>query len=189
MGGIRLINDPGLLPWIIVAAYLIVALLAGQAASVAAGRERTFWIAVAVALTFLGFNKQLDLQTNLTEIARAVARADNADSWHEYALRRDIQGVFLLLILLASAACVGFLLFWLRESAATVKWAMAGVAVLLAFVFIRASAFHHINYWLPVSPARHGDAWSLELLANAVIGSAALLYYRNRRGLRRSPLQ
>lgn len=186
MGDIRLINDPGALPWIIVAAYALATLLATLAASVATGRERTFWIAVAAALAFLGMNKQLDLQTDLTEIIRTMAGANAGYSWHEYSWRRDLQGFFLLSILLASAAGLALLWFWLRYSATTVKWAAGGVAVLLAFVFIRAAAFHHIDYWLPIRFAARGDVWSLELVANAVVGSAALTYYRNRRGLSRS---
>jgi len=170
-----LVHDRGSLAWIVVAAYAVGALLAFAAAGSSSGRERTFWIGTAFAMILLGINKQLDLQTDLTTIARAAALSEG---W--YGDRSDAQGAFILLIALVAAA-FGFLLWiWLRKTAATVKAAAAGLIVLFAFILVRAASFHHIDYWVTISIAGLRSGWWLELLGIAIIACAAGAYrFRN----------
>src|SRR3954453_19615826 len=95
-------HDQGALAWFIVAGYLVGALFALRAGSGAGGRERGFWRGTGVALILLGINKQLDLQTDLTNMARGVAHLEGWYGW-----RRDVQGLFLLLIALGSIRRAG----------------------------------------------------------------------------------
>jgi hypothetical protein len=169
-----LVHDQGRLAWIVVAGYAAGALFAFAAAGRGAGRERTFWIVAAIALLVLGINKQLDLQTDLTTLARAAALSEG---W--YGERRDAQGAFILLIALAAVGFGLALWTWLRDTATSVKAAAAGLVVLFAFILIRAASFHHIDYWVTVSVAGLRSGWWLELLGIAIVGLAAAVY-RNR---------
>src|SRR5512141_748090 len=168
-----LIHDQGPLAWFVVAGYVTAALLAFRARSAAAGRERSLWLGTAVALLLLGINKQLDLQSDLTDIARAAAHSEGWYGW-----RRDVQGLFLLLMAFGTIGVAMLLWRWLRQATTSSRVAAIGLLILLAFIFLRAASFHHIDYWvtLPVAGMRSG--WWLELMGIAVIGSAAA--YRSR---------
>jgi hypothetical protein len=163
-----LIHDQGPLAWFVVGGYAIAALLAFRAASAAAGRERSLWLGTAVALLLLGINKQLDLQSDLTDIARAAAHSEGWYSW-----RRDVQGLFLLLMAIGTIAVAMILWRWLRKATTSAKVAAMGLLILLAFIFLRAASFHHIDYWVTIPIAGLRSGWWLELLGIAVIGSAA----------------
>ena len=178
----HLVHDPCVLPWFIVAGYFLAAFLSFRAASVAVGRERHLWLGCVAALIFLGFNKQLDLQTDLTDLVRRIA---HDEGWY-MGYRRDVQGVFLAVLALASVLISILLWRWLRDAAASARVAAVGAVILLAFIFARAASFHHLDYWvtLPVAGMRAG--WWLEVLGIGVIGGAAAIYRdRAGRGLRR----
>jgi hypothetical protein len=166
-----MVHDQGSLAWIVVAAYLLGALLAFAAAGRATSRERIFWNMTAIALVFLGINKQLDFQTDLTDVARAAALSEGWYGW-----RRDAQGLFILIVAVASVALCLLLWLWLRNAATSVKAAAAGLAVLLAFIFIRAASFHHIDYWVTIRIAGLRSGWWLELLGIGTIAFAAGAY-------------
>jgi len=168
---VALIHDQGSLAWLIVGGYLAGALLAFLAGSVAAGRERGLWLGTGIALILLGINKQLDLQTDLTQLAKVVA---HVEGWYDW--RRDVQGVFLLLIALGAIGFGLFLWRWLRGASPSAKIAAMGLVILLAFIFVRAASFHHIDYWVTIPVAGMRSGWWLELLGIAVIGAAAAAY-------------
>ena len=173
---LRLLHDQGPLAWFIVAGYVIAALLALRAGSAAAGRERSLWLGTAVALLLLGINKQLDLQTDLTDIARAAAHSEGWYGW-----RRDVQGLFLVLMAFGTIGIAMLLWRWLRKVTASAKVAAMGLLILLAFIFLRAASFHHIDYWVTIPVAGMRSGWWLELVGIAVIGSAAACRSRSDR--------
>jgi hypothetical protein len=169
------VHDQGALAWIVVAAYLVAAFLAFRAASATAAREGGFWVATGIAMVLLGINKQLDVQSDLTDFARAAAHSEGWYSW-----RRDVQGLFLLLMGLGTAAIAMLLWRWLRHSSLSAKVAATGLVILLGFIFLRAASFHHIDYWVTIPIAGMRSGWWLELLGIAVISWAAATY-RSRR--------
>src|SRR5256885_2005164 len=73
------IGDPTLAGWLTVALYLVGAVLCWRLARQAGlenavrSRERRTWRAISVLFLALGINKQLDLQTALTEAGRVLA--------------------------------------------------------------------------------------------------------------------
>ena len=166
-----LIHDQGMLAWFIVLGYFAAALLALRAGSLAIGRERGLWLGTGAAMVLLGFNKQLDLQSDLTQVVRTIA---HTEGWYHW--RRDFQGVFLLLIALGATAFAILLWRWLRDASSSAKTAAVGLVILLAFIFTRAASFHHIDYWVTVHVAGMRSGWWLELLGIAVIGAAAATY-------------
>jgi len=162
-------HDPGVLPWLIVMGYLVAALLTFRAGSVTDGRERILWFGTGIALILLGINKQLDLQSDLTWAAKVLAHREGwYDNW-----RRDVQGIFILLIALGALALALFLWRWLRDASVNAKVAAMGLAILAAFIFVRAASFHHIDYWVTVPIAGMRSGWWLELIGIALIGATA----------------
>jgi hypothetical protein len=171
------VHDQGPLAWFVVAGYLIAAFLALRAVSATNGREGGFWLATGIVMVLLGINKQLDLQSDLTDFARAAAHSEGWYSW-----RRDVQGLFLLLMALGTAAIAMLLWRWLRDCSLSAKVAAMGLVILLAFIFLRAASFHHIDYWVTIPVAGMRSGWWLELLGIAVISWAAATYRSRREG-------
>ena len=174
-----LFNDRTTFAWVIVVCYF-----AGAGASVGAwtraeSRERRFWLATAILLVLLGLNKELDLQNALTQSARAVVR-----NLGLYEHRRLMQGGFLLLLGTTGVMAAFLLAGWLRRSSRSARTAAVGIALLFAFVIMRAASFHHIDRWVTIDVAGLRSGLWLELAGIAVIGVSALLY-RGRSNRRR----
>lgn len=140
------IGDPGPTGWITVAAYFTAALCSLAAAGFRSASEpvrlsdRRFWLMVCVAMTALGINKQLDLQTLLTQVGRSVALSEGV-----FSIRRQLQAMFIAL-----CAVVGSLMaFWIgwrhRKRPAPIRWAGLGLVWIIAFVVVRAASFHHVD--------------------------------------------
>ena len=142
------IGDPTVLGWVTVVAYIAAAVACGwvwrsdRRAELAGDRAAspTFWLILSVLLSFLGVNKQLDLQSLLTEIGRAFSRKQG---WYER--RGAVQLAFV-----AAAGVVALIAaFWFawiaRKNLKRNLTALVGIVLLLAFVSIRASSFHHVD--------------------------------------------
>jgi hypothetical protein len=162
-------HDQGAIPWFIIAAYLVAALLAFRAGGATAGRERGLWLGAGIAMIVLGINKQLDLQSDLTWAAKIAA---HKEGWYDW--RRGVQGLFLLLMGVGAVVFAVFLWRWLRDASRSAKVAAVGLVILLAFIFVRAASFHHIDRWVTMPVAGMRSGWWLELLGIAVIGAAAI---------------
>ena len=112
---------------------------------------------LAAALVALSINKQLDLQSLLTAIARHAAQEEG---W--YAERRDPQRAF-----------IGA---WdLRDRGASARLAGLGSATLLAFVVIRAASFHRVDVLLAHRALGVCVHHMLQMGGIAVIATAAIL--------------
>lgn len=162
--------------WLITIAYFVAAALCGRAAK----RERwatpdanrpasLFWPVLCAAMLALGLNKQLDLQTDLTEFGRQFAREGG---WYQH--RRMIQGLFIALLCAGAAGTLACFARLNRERWQHNRLAFVGVVYLLTFILIRAASFHHVDmilFHLPV-----GKAWINTLLeagGQVLIGIAA----------------
>lgn len=133
-------HDHGVGPWVVVAGYGVACALAVLAARRSGDDERRFWWAVAFGLLLLGINKQLDLQTDLTVFVRGRALAEG---W--YAQRRAVQADFIHALALATLGVLAGLAWLTRRARTGVRVALAGVALLGAFVLLRAASFHHVD--------------------------------------------
>lgn len=141
------IGDPTLMGWVTVALYLVAAVAScAVALELDAGarafprRELHAWRALAVLLFLLAVNKQLDLQSTLTEMGRYLAQHQG---WYE--ARRNVQIVFVVAVAAAGIALLvwGFVL--LREVYWPTRVALFGGGLVLTFVVIRAASFHHVD--------------------------------------------
>jgi len=173
------IGDPTLAGWLTVGIYFA----ATGACFLAANRSHfsgrnwqqdgIFWLLIAFLLLVLGINKQLDLQSLFTELARGAAKDGG---WYEQ--RRIYQGAFILIVGSASIAIAAALLFWARRLGIAQQIAVLGLSPLGAFIVIRAVSFHHVDEFM--SGTIIGARWTslLEIVGAATIGLCALVYTR-----------
>lgn len=167
------IGDPTVWGWFTVAAYIAAAVFAIKASKAAqiSGREwkieSAFWLGVTIAMVALGINKQLDLQSLLTELARDWSKASG---WYEG--RRAVQEIAISLMAASALAIAIHLSVSLRRTAIEVRLAVLGLCFVLAFVVIRAASFHHIDALL--NSRFIGINWNALLELPGVIVTAIL---------------
>jgi hypothetical protein len=128
-------------------------------------RLAALWLAVGVLLLLLGINKQLDLQTALTEIGRMMA-AD--EGW--YARRARVQLVFIGMVVLTGAWGLRAFLRLARGGIRSVRGVLIGVVFLVCFVAIRASSFHHVDSLLGYHLGGFKMNWLIELGGISFVG-------------------
>ena len=183
------IGDPSTMGWITVAAYafaaftcVLAAIRTGRSPGTARG-SRALWSLVALLMAFLCVNKQLDLQSLLTDIGRVLAWRQG---WYED--RREFQKLFIIALLGFSLASAAFLLlrchaFWKRHLLLAV-----GLVFLGTFIAVRAVSFHHFDSFLKWSPGGVRMNWLLELSGIAIVWISALFDYTTPLGLWRKRL-
>ena len=163
-----LFNDRTTFAWVVVILYFGAAGASFWAAGQAESRERYFWVATGVLLVLLGLNKELDLQTVLTQHGRALVRHLGL-----YEQRRLMQGIFLIALTIAGLLTAFGLGAGLRRSSKPARAAAVGIVLLFAFVLMRAASFHHIDHWVTIDLAGLRSGWWLELAGIAVVGISA----------------
>ena len=191
------IGDPSVMGWVTVAAYFVTAWLCLRAfmaeksgprrpylASIAAlwrvtkkhrlglppvARHAVLWLVLAAAMTFLGINKQLDLQTLVTELGRVSA---HRHGWYEE--RRTVQTIFIAVIGGLGLLSVALLVWLIRDSLRRFIVALFGVIWLGTFVLIRASSFHRVDILLKTEIAGVKLNWAFELTGIAIVAIAAV---------------
>lgn len=175
------IGDPTFMGWLTVVAYFGTAWCCFSVGRRLRGRPRTereawFWLSMAVLLAALGVNKQLDLQTALTEFGRILA---HRQGWYED--RRVFQRIFIILVGAVAAVTVAVGLFRARNSNRAVQLAILGACFIVAFIVVRAASFHRVDRmlfkqafgWLRLN-------WLLELGGMAIVFVAARLRFSRR---------
>ena len=143
-------------------------------------RMSALWKAIAIGLLFLGINKQLDLQTALTEIGRLVAAKQG---WYER--RQRVQIDFIIGVVLVGVWLICSVLLLAGRNLPRLGVALVGIVFLCCFVAIRASSFHHVDVLLGTYLGGLKINWIMELGGIALVGVGA---YGERRTLRRAPL-
>ena len=135
------IGDPGLWAWATVAAYALCAVLALRVALRSdPGRERQFWIMMTLLTALLGVNKELDLQTAITTMARCTAQLQG---WYQD--RRIVQSQFIIGLLAATLTGFALGLYLMRRHLVRNGAAILGLATVACFVAVRAVGFHHFD--------------------------------------------
>jgi hypothetical protein len=138
----RGIGDPTIGGWITVALYFVAAAncWATKRTLFRNTSERRVWLLLALSFLCLGINKQLDLQSALTDIGRLLAHQQN---WYDQ--RQTVQVVFIVAVGVVSVIALLTLLVWARRSPAPTMLALVGTSLVLGYVLIRAASFHHID--------------------------------------------
>lgn len=156
------IGDPTLMGWLTVVLYAAAAWQCYRLATAHSSRlgrsEVTLWWLLALGLVALGINKQLDLQTALTEIGRMVAFQEG---WYER--RREVQVVFIYGVAALAGCATMVLAFLARKAPMATIVAIAGSVFVLAFVAIRAASFHHFDRFIGSEFVGYRMNWILEI--------------------------
>lgn len=164
------IGDPSLIGWVTVAFYAAVfvfclAVIQREQPNVA----RKFWFCISLLVFGLGINKQLDLQTWLTEFGRDMAMLHG---WYSY--RRMVQFGFIAGLMVLGLLCALGMARWARLADQYAVRAAIGLAILLVFVLMRATSFHHLDRLLGIELATNVTFnAAFELVGVCVIGWAA----------------
>jgi hypothetical protein len=145
------VGDPTAIGWLTVFGYALGAVLCGLVAikhRVHNPRETSLallWFGLASILLLLGANKQLDLQSWLTQVGRGWAKSGG---W--YRQRRTFQATFIVLLALGGLGVLFALGRVLRHRWHEHRSILLGITLLGLFILVRAASFHHMDQWLRV---------------------------------------
>jgi hypothetical protein len=158
------IGDPTIGGWVTVALYLMASGSCWISArklgleDIPRSNERRAWRAISVLFLALGINKQLDLQTALTEAGRALA---HYQGWFEQ--RQLVQLAFIALVAIVCLIAAITLLLWTRSAPIPTRLALIGTTMVLGFVLIRAASFHHVDQFIGQKVLGLRWNWILEM--------------------------
>jgi len=158
------IGDPTIGGWVTVVLYFFAVWSTWKTAHSAVSSERQLWRAISILFIGLGINKQLDLQTAVTELGRMVAFDQG---W--YGERRTVQLWFVVGVALTCVSIAILLLIRARKSPIPTWLALIGTANVLAFVLIRAASFHHIDRFIGNRILGLKWNWVLEMSGIAIV--------------------
>jgi hypothetical protein len=172
------IGDPSVMGWVTVGAYFLTALIALRLVLISRQRfpadtyraQQRFWLIVCLLMLVLGINKQLDLQSLITEMGRYYAACDG---WLEH--KRYVQvGVIISMLFLSSLSLLFF--FLKMRSLLKTNWlAIAGLSFLMVFIVTRATSFHHMDMLINTYFVGVRANWLFELGGLAAVILSALL--------------
>ncbi len=174
------IGDPTPMGWLTTIAYALAA-YASLSAARRAGRapglpvgSQAVWLLVMVLMVFLSLNKQLDLQSLLTEAGRILSFKLGF-----YEQRREFQKWFMIGLLAVSSlgslsTLIFFRGFWKQHLIL-----VSGLFLVIAYVVLRAASFQHIDHLLGRHLENPRTGGLLETGGIALVLLAALIDWRN----------
>lgn len=163
------LGDPSVMGWVTVASYFAACILAGMVCVKENGRQRAFWLTLALLLAALAVNKQLDLQSALTATGRCISKAQG---W--YADRRPVQVGFILIIIVMSILAAMVLVWAMCHHLLQIWVAILGVTFLLTFVAVRAAGFHDFDKFIGFEVGIARMNWLFEIGGISLIATNAL---------------
>lgn len=168
------LGDPSFMGWATVGAYLMAAAACGWWA-MPKGAGRVLPSVLAALLLLLAVNKQLDLQSWVTQTGRDLVKELG---WYED--HRSLQAAFIGGILLAGVATLVVAAWWCRRRLRETGLALVGMTVLVAFIVIRAASFHRVDGGLGEEIAGMRLNWILELGALGLTTAGAFVGHASR---------
>lgn len=170
-------GDPTPVGYLTVVWYAVAAWGCWRVARIDRDSAKLWWLLFAL-MAACGVNKQLDLQTVLTEVGRYLA---HRESWYDQ--RRTVQLCFVVALVGIGSAGGLILLRRAKVRPWPTRLAMAGAVVLMVFIMVRAASFHHVDLFLAARWGGVGPNAVLELggislvLAGAEIRRRQVLGY------------
>jgi len=131
-------------------------------------RAAMFWLILAVVFSILGINKQLDLQSALTEGARIITMHLGL-----YEGRWTLQLGFMALVAVCGIVAVTGIMKLARGHMVELRLALIGATFVVCFVIIRAVSFHHIDRLIDSDILDFRMNWILELGGIIIVGIGA----------------
>jgi hypothetical protein len=155
------IGDPSFMGWFTVASYFACALFSAIIVLINRKADRQFfffWGMISLLMILLGVNKQLGLQSLVTEIGRQIARAQG---WMDH--RRIVQLWFIVVFGSAAIAIFAWFVIKMKDFFKRFSLAFVGLFFLLSFIIVRACSFHHFDEVLGFRFFELKVNWLLEL--------------------------
>ena len=158
------IGDPTIGGWVTVVLYFLAVVTTWKTTNIVRARERFVagerytWRVISIMFCALGINKQLDLQTAMTELGRIFA---NHQGW--YNERQTVQIWFIVGVAIVCVLITCVLLTLSRRAPPPTWLALVGTATVLAFILIRAASFHHVDRFLGATILGLRWNWVLEM--------------------------
>jgi len=168
------IGDPTLGGWVTVVLYFLAMVSCWMTARRCKTKERRIWIAISILFLGLGINKQLDLQSALTEFGRVLAYQEG---WYDQ--RQTVQVAFIILVAIICVCTAMALLVMTFRSPFPTWLALSGTVLVIGFVLIRAASFHHIDRFIGDTVLGARWNWILEMGGISVVLLAS--YWRRKR--------
>jgi hypothetical protein len=135
----QLIGDPTAIGWLTVIAYWLAAYLCLRC-SFASRFPQWLWRGLTIALLSLGFNKQLDLQSDFLSLGKDVVKSQGWDH-----AKRIIQLEFIFSLTLVSIIFLIALKRMLGQDWRKVSLSLLGLTLIFSFIILRASKFNRIE--------------------------------------------
>lgn len=152
------IGDPTIGGWVTVLLYFLTVISCWKTARNTNLSDWKVWYVISVLLFALGINKQLDLQSALTELSRVLAYQEG---W--YANRQTVQLYFIAAVAFVCGWGVIALIVGARRAPLPTWLALLGSTFLIVFVLIRAASFHHVDRLITSSIFGFRWNWILEM--------------------------
>lgn len=184
------IGDPTFVGWFTVFAYFASAFYCVRAWRRAKERRppvtvlANAWLGSSALMGALGVNKQLDLQSLFTEIARTMVIDQGM-----YAERHGLQIMFIKAIGLGGVLTLALLLWLVRSHLRQLWLPMVGAVFIVVFVIIRASSFHDVDMFLSGELGGPRWNWVFELGGILLVGVGARRYALQPTAVRRRTRQ
>jgi hypothetical protein len=172
------IGDPTLTGWIIVFAYFMTAAAALTLflSQKLTESDRIYWLILSILLTFLGINKQLDLQTLFTQVGKEFVTSIGLYSYR-LLIQLPIAIIFISVMIL-----FGNKIARIPSSNPMIRAiSTGGTILLLIFIAIRTLSMHHIDHLLSISLYNFALNQFLEFTAILFIFLGALLFYSSQK--------
>jgi hypothetical protein len=172
------IGDPSIAGWLAVFAYLAVAVQGSvnYVMSKDSIVERRAWLFIVLFMTFLSVNKQLDLQTWVTQVGRDWFKQHGI-----YDIRAPFQTGFIAALALAALVAVLTIRAKLSSSWSRFRVVVIGIAGLLFFITMRATTIHHVDWMLGVRLGELKVNNLVELTSILIVSVGTYLWYRKQR--------
>jgi hypothetical protein len=158
------IGDPTVGGWITVLLYFLGVISCWRTARKSQLPDRKIWYAISISFFALGINKQIDLQSALTEIGRVIALEEG---W--YKQREVVQLYFIIVVGMIGGWAAITLLVWARHSPLPTWLALVGTTSIIGYVLIRAASFHHIDRFIGSTVLGFRWNWVLEMGGISVV--------------------
>lgn len=144
-------------------------------------RRANIWMVIAGLYFCLGINKQLDLQSAVTEMGRIVARRGN---WYD--ARGSLQALFIGVVLVLAVISTFKLIAFAKDEAVHFVLPFIGVVVTVTFILVRATSFHDMDLFIGAELLGIRTNWLLEIGGiSLVMGGAWLRLAQGSRALER----
>jgi len=177
-------GDPTFLGWLTTVVYLLTAVLclfcAASVRRIYPGSDprphMLVWGGLGFLLLFLGFNKELDLQTSFTSTIKGIAWEQG---WYAYGQRAQV--LFLLAFAVVGLVVVAIIAWSIRRYWRSYLFLLLGMVAIFRFIAVRIASFYGI--YLPELSRFTGGVrinWLLELIGVLLIAVAALFNLRRR---------